>query len=66
LKGDIVEALQFVKRLIRRDLLFRIPETLVDDKNNRSRLRGEGGSWDIFVDDDPENYDLATILLLDS
>ncbi|KAJ7266024.1 hypothetical protein C8J57DRAFT_1619218 [Mycena rebaudengoi] len=31
LKGDIVEAHQFLKCLIRRDLLFRIPEALVDE-----------------------------------
>jgi hypothetical protein len=69
LKGDIVEALQFLKCLIRRDLLFRVPEALVDNDEYQeveTEVHAEddgqpaenGGSWDIFVDDDPDNYEL--------
>jgi hypothetical protein len=35
LKGDIVEALQFLKCLIRRDLFFRVPEALVDNDEHQ-------------------------------
>ncbi|KAJ7663457.1 hypothetical protein B0H17DRAFT_896527, partial [Mycena rosella] len=50
-KGDIVEALQFFKCLIRRDLLFRVPEALVDDEDEmEADTEGgdseEGRSWD--------------------
>jgi hypothetical protein len=69
LKGDIVEALQFLKCLIHRDLLFRVPEALVDNDEHQEVEREvhaeddgqpaeNGGSWDIFVDDDPDNYEL--------
>jgi hypothetical protein len=34
LKDDIVEALQVMKCMIRRDLLFRVPEALVDDEDD--------------------------------
>jgi hypothetical protein len=35
LKSDIAEALQFLKCLIRRDLLFCVPEALVDDDEHQ-------------------------------
>lgn len=65
LKGDIVEALQFLKCFIRRDFLFRIPEVLVDDEEQEveavmSKNGGNGASWDILLDDDPDNYDVLT------
>jgi hypothetical protein len=61
LKGDIVEALQFLKCLMRRDLLFRVPEALVDeDVVEEPDVKESAGarSWDIFVDNDPDNYEV--------
>jgi hypothetical protein len=66
LKKDIVEALQVLKCMIRRDLLFCVPEALVDGEDD-TEVESEAenstekdGSWDIFVDDDPDNYKLPT------
>ncbi|KAJ6464530.1 hypothetical protein C8R45DRAFT_1024332, partial [Mycena sanguinolenta] len=64
LKIDIVEALWILKCLIRRDLLFRVPEVLVDEDDNPEFATEDpeqdeqplekDGSWDIFVDKDPD------------
>ncbi|KAJ6478331.1 hypothetical protein C8R45DRAFT_1157141, partial [Mycena sanguinolenta] len=35
-KGDVVEALQILKGLICHDLLFRVPEVLVDEDETRN------------------------------
>lgn len=69
LKGDIVEALQVLKCAIRRDLLFRVPEVLVNDEaeidveteaEKAEKLDPEkGGTWDFFIDDDPDNYEVC-------
>ena len=41
LKGDIVEALQFLKCLIRRDLIFRTqPSTSLDDLDDEEDIMG--------------------------
>ncbi|KAJ6589546.1 ribonuclease H-like domain-containing protein, partial [Mycena capillaripes] len=72
LKGDIVEALQVLKCLIRRDLLFRVPEALVDDEDDMEvepdadSDAEKDGSWDILVDDDPDNYELPAIATIES
>jgi hypothetical protein len=69
LKGDIVEALQFLKCLINCDLLSCISEALVDNDEHQEvetevhaeddgQLAENSGSWDIFVDNDPDNYEL--------
>ncbi|KAJ6593319.1 ribonuclease H-like domain-containing protein, partial [Mycena capillaripes] len=64
LKGDIVEALQCLKCLIHRDLLFREPvifkegeddEVEAEEAIDASKQRT---SWDILIDDDPDNYEL--------
>lgn len=59
--------------MIRRDLLFRVLEALVDGNDNnqeevQTQTNGDdngkpsekGGSWDIFVDNDPDNYELPS------
>ncbi|KAJ7670952.1 hypothetical protein B0H17DRAFT_1141696 [Mycena rosella] len=57
LKPDIVEALQFLNCLMRRDLLFRLP---VDDGDDEMGVEPDGAleSWDMLVDNDPDNYQL--------
>jgi hypothetical protein len=64
LKGDIVEALQFMKCLLRKDLLFRVPFTTADELDleseenleqlaaevDRSTLGTEESEW-IVLDD---------------
>lgn len=52
LKGDIVEALQFLKCLIRRDLMFREP---LDEMDEDSSEDEEG--WDNILDDTEDNED---------
>lgn len=72
LKADIVGALQVLKCLIRRDLLFRVPDALVDDDDNMEvepdadSDAEKDGSWDILVDDDPDNYDLPATVPIES
>lgn len=58
LRGDIVEALQCLKCLICRELLFREPEVVdleADDWEVAEEDDAEG--WDCFLDDDEGNYD---------
>jgi hypothetical protein len=72
LKDDIVEALQVMKCMIRRDLLFRVPEALVDDEDDleveseAEDSAEKDRSWDIFVDDDPDNYELPAVVPMES
>ncbi|KAJ6455192.1 hypothetical protein C8R45DRAFT_1036814 [Mycena sanguinolenta] len=57
-----------LKCLIRHDSLFRVPEVLVVEDDNTEfateapeqdgQLLEKDGSWDIFVDDNPDNYEL--------
>ncbi|KAJ6452109.1 hypothetical protein C8R45DRAFT_1041377 [Mycena sanguinolenta] len=56
LKSDIVEALRILKCLIHRDLLSRVPEAL--DPEQDGQPPEKDGSWDIFVDEDPDDYEL--------
>jgi hypothetical protein len=60
LKPDIVEALQVLKCMIRRDLIFR-KAALVDDEGDSDDEGEEDGDgeqgWDALLDDDPSNYD---------
>ncbi|KAF8144961.1 ribonuclease H-like domain-containing protein, partial [Mycena galopus ATCC 62051] len=64
LKGDIVEALQCLKCLIHRDLLFREPVIFKEGENYEEEAEEavdaskQRTCWDILVDDDPDNYDL--------
>jgi hypothetical protein len=62
LKGDIVEALQCLKCMIRRDLLFREPDIIdldVDDLEEISVDKDtDKEGWDCFLDDDKDNYAL--------
>jgi hypothetical protein len=73
LKGDIVEALQCVKCLLRRDLLFREPgpSSLVeepDDSDTEAEARTDRNSddytdnegWDILISDDSDGDDEAS------
>jgi hypothetical protein len=66
LKGDIVEALQCLKCLIHKDLLF--PEPVIfkegedDEVEEGIGASKEPTSWDILIDDDPDNYELLPIL----
>jgi hypothetical protein len=56
LKGDIVEALQFLKCVIRRDLLFR-KEALLDEGDEDVTLEVDAevfDSWDAFLDESVE------------
>jgi hypothetical protein len=60
LKGDIFEALQFTKCLI----FFKVLEALVDeDVVEEPDVKASAGakSWDIFVDDDPDNYEVISL-----
>jgi regulator of RNase E activity RraB len=69
LRGDIVEALQCLKCIIRRELLFRQPEIIdleaddlediLDDKEKDS------DGWDCFLDDDAGNYEADDEMLID-
>jgi hypothetical protein len=52
LKGDIVEALQCLKCLLRRDLILCTP--VEDDSDNKDSEDAEEG-WDCFVEDDSDN-----------
>ena len=65
LKGDIVEALQFLKCLIRRDLVFRAnPSTYFDSDLDEEEVLTQGGdlvpdaeqspSWDLWLEDDDD------------
>ncbi|KAF7346742.1 putative AC transposase [Mycena sanguinolenta] len=66
LKGDIVEALQCLKSFIHRDILFResviFKEGEDDDleagEESRTDTSKQPTSWDILIDDDPDNYEL--------
>ena len=73
LKGDIVEALQCVKCLLRHDLLFRElgPSSLVeepDDSETEAEARTEENlgddtdkeGWDILISDDSDGNDKAS------
>lgn len=57
LKGDIVEALQCLKCLLRNDLMFRQPvEDISDDDDTGSELDSDGEQgWDYFLSDDGED-----------
>jgi hypothetical protein len=59
LKGDIVEALQVIKCMMKRDLLFRRSDLLDDDDDfeHAERPNGEENPWDGMLADDPNNYD---------
>ncbi|KAJ6550367.1 ribonuclease H-like domain-containing protein, partial [Mycena sp. CBHHK59/15] len=68
LKGDIVEALQCLKCFICKDLLFREPVIFKEGEDDEVEA-GEGigaskqqTSWDILIDDDPDNYELLPAL----
>ena len=62
LKGDIVEALQFLKCLIRRDLVFRANPSTYFDSDLDEEVLTQGGdlvpdaeqslSWDLWLEDD--------------
>jgi hypothetical protein len=61
LKPDIVEALQVLKCMIRRDLIFR-KAALVDDEADSDDDEGKEDSdaeegWDVLLDEDRSNYD---------
>jgi hypothetical protein len=64
LKGDIVEALQCLKCLIHKDLLFHEPVIFKEGEDDEVEAGEEIGankqptSWDILIDDDPDNYEL--------
>jgi hypothetical protein len=52
LKGDIVEALQVLKSLIKgKDMFQASPVASIDEYNDTE------GSWDCFLDDNTENYE---------
>jgi len=70
LRGDIVEAIQGVKCLIRRDLIFREPPPLAEDKLDKFQTDEEPGDhekpyddveedgWDdLFFDEDDDGSD---------
>jgi hypothetical protein len=52
LKGDIVEALQCLKCLLRSDLIFRTP---VEDDSDDEDSGDTGEGWDCFVEDDSDD-----------
>ncbi|KAJ7794063.1 hypothetical protein B0H14DRAFT_3497387 [Mycena olivaceomarginata] len=70
LNPDIVEALQVLKCMIKRDLIFR-ESALVDDdgtddlqakessneEQSESGLAQDEGGWDGILADEPDNYD---------
>jgi hypothetical protein len=63
LRGDIVEALQCLKCLICRELLFRQSEIVdleADDWEVAEEDDAEG--WDCFLDDDEGNYDADIVV----
>ncbi|KAJ7681325.1 hypothetical protein B0H17DRAFT_1138480 [Mycena rosella] len=57
-EGDIVEALQVLKSLIKGKDMFCAPPSMVieDDDNPVVKDDAEGG-WDCFLDDVPDNYE---------
>jgi hypothetical protein len=58
LKGEIVEALQCLKCLINRHLLFREPELIDDDEEEELEAAEDTEKgWDCFLDDDVGNYE---------
>jgi hypothetical protein len=65
LKADVVEALQVLKCMIRRDLMFRksalVDDTGCDDEEDADDDGKEGDDketgWDDFLEEDPNNYD---------
>jgi hypothetical protein len=72
LKGDIVEALQCLKCFIHRDLLFREPVIFKEGEDDEVET-GEGigaskqpNSWDILIDEDPDNYELLPTVPIDT
>jgi hypothetical protein len=72
LKGDIVEALQCLKCFIHRDLLFCEPVIFKEGEDDEVET-GEGigaskqpNSWDIFIDEDPDNYELLPTVPIDT
>ncbi|KAJ7923871.1 ribonuclease H-like domain-containing protein [Mycena leptocephala] len=67
LKGNIVEALQCLKCFIRKDLLFREPVIFKEGEDDEVEGGGisaskQPTSWDILVDEDPDNYELLPAL----
>lgn len=52
LKGDIVEALQCLKCLLRSDLIFCTP---VEDDEDDEDSDDAGEGWDCFVEDDSDD-----------
>ncbi|KAJ7618374.1 hypothetical protein B0H17DRAFT_1152317 [Mycena rosella] len=58
LKGDIVEALQVLKSLIKvKDMFYAPPSMMIEDNDDPGvKDDGEGG-WDCFLDDVPDNYE---------
>ncbi|KAJ7671806.1 hypothetical protein B0H17DRAFT_948166, partial [Mycena rosella] len=67
LKGNIVEALQCLKCFISKDLLFREPVIFKEGEDDEVEAGGisaskQPTSWDILVDEDPDNYELLPAL----
>ncbi|KAJ7088988.1 hypothetical protein C8R44DRAFT_892610 [Mycena epipterygia] len=61
LRGDIVEALQCLKCLICRHLLFREREVIdldVEDLEMDEGEKDDEEGWDCFLDEIKENYDV--------
>ncbi|KAJ7627174.1 ribonuclease H-like domain-containing protein [Roridomyces roridus] len=66
LKADVVEALQCLKCFIVRNLLFRDPvvfEPEVEEREDEldKSAPAQPSSWDILVDDDPDNYEFSLV-----
>jgi hypothetical protein len=62
LKGDIVEALQVLKSLIKGKEIYRDPgpSAMEDDEELMVLEDDKEEGWDEFLDDAPDNYELDT------
>ncbi|KAF8179517.1 hypothetical protein K438DRAFT_1977226 [Mycena galopus ATCC 62051] len=65
---------KFLKCLICRDLLYRVPMVIADDSDDEAEMDElaaadsglpEMDSWDILLNNDPDNYDITPTLILD-
>ncbi|KAJ7659106.1 ribonuclease H-like domain-containing protein [Mycena polygramma] len=57
LKSDIVEALQVLKCMLRKDLIFRKSSLMDESDDVEQDDNGNDEPWDVILEDDPDDYD---------
>ncbi|KAJ7633532.1 hypothetical protein DFH06DRAFT_1437434 [Mycena polygramma] len=57
LKSDIVEALQVLKCMLRKDLIFRKSSLMDESDDVEQDDNGKDEPWDVILEDDPDDYD---------